>query len=85
VLLNACDKGDAVIQGGVPCAAMAGTPPEHESSSRVQRTGEELAAEAERARTPRTPALALASVWAVVAVVVAVVVALVFVVYFAFG
>jgi cobalamin biosynthesis Mg chelatase CobN len=64
---------------------MAGTPPEHEPSSRTQRAGERLAGEAERARTPRTPALALASVWAVVAVVVALVVALVFVVYFALG
>jgi cobalamin biosynthesis Mg chelatase CobN len=64
---------------------MATTPPEHDSSSRARRAGEELAAEAERARTPRTPALALASVWVVVAVVVALVVALVFVVYFALG
>ena len=34
---------------------------------------DDLAAEAERARTPRTPLLALAGVWLTVAVVVAVI------------
>ena len=64
---------------------MAGAPPDRDSTSRTERAGEELAAQAERAGTPRTRAVALASVWAVVAVVVAVAVALVFVVYFALG
>jgi hypothetical protein len=48
----------------------SGTDPE----SRTPRTGEELASEAERARTPRTPALALASVWVAIVVVFAIVV-----------
>jgi hypothetical protein len=64
---------------------MEGTPPEDGPASASRRRGEELATEAERARTPRTPALALAGVWVVVAVAVAVVVALTFVVYFAWG
>jgi hypothetical protein len=62
---------------------MAGTPPEHESSSRARRAGEELAAEAERARTPRTPLLALTGVWlAVAATVVAILVAVALTLYF---
>ena len=64
---------------------MEGTPPENGRASRPRRRGDELASEAERARTPRTPVLALASVWIVVAVVVAIVVALTFIVYFAWG
>jgi hypothetical protein len=64
---------------------MEGTPPENGPASRPRRRGDELATEAERARTPRTPVLALASVWIVVAVAVAIVVALTFVVYFAWG
>ena len=64
---------------------MEGTPPESGPASRSQRRGDELATEAERARTPRTPVLALASVWIVIAVVVAIVVALTFIVVFAWG
>lgn len=60
---------------------MEGTPPDNGP----RRRGEELASEAERVRTPRTPALALAGVWVVVAVVVAIIVALAFIVYFAWG
>ncbi|MDQ3889242.1 MAG: hypothetical protein M3312_01680 [Actinomycetota bacterium] len=64
---------------------MEATPPENGPASRPRRLGAELATEAERARTPRTPVLALAGVWIVVAVVVAIVVALTFIVYFAWG
>ena len=64
---------------------MEGTPPDNGPSSRPRRSGDELATEAERARTPRTPVLALASVWMVIAIVVAIVVALTFIVYFALG
>jgi hypothetical protein len=64
---------------------MEGAPPENGPVSRPRRRGDELATEAERARTPRTPLLALAGVWIVVAVAVAVVVALTFIVYFASG
>jgi hypothetical protein len=60
---------------------MEGAPPENGPVSRPRRRGDELATEAERARTPRTPLLALAGVW----IVVAVVVALTFIVYFASG
>lgn len=45
----------------------------------------DLAAEAERRRTPRTPFLALAGVWLVVAVVVAIVVAIALTLYFVYG
>ena len=64
---------------------MEGTPPENGPVARPRRRGDELATEVERARTPRTPLLALAGVWIVVAVVVAIVVALTFIVYFARG
>jgi hypothetical protein len=64
---------------------MEATPPENGGASRPRHRGEALATEAERARTPRTPALALAGVWVVVAAVVVVVVALTFIVYFAWG
>lgn len=64
---------------------MEGTPPENGPASRPSHRGEELATEAERARTPRTPVLALAGVWVVIAVVVAVGVALTFIAYFAWG
>ena len=64
---------------------MEGTPPENGPASRPRRRGGELATEAERARTPRTPVLALTGVWVVVAVVVAIVVGLTFIVYFASG
>jgi hypothetical protein len=62
---------------------MEGTPPEDGAASGAQGRGDERAAGAERARTPRTPLLALGGVWIVVAAVVAIVVALTFVVYFA--
>jgi len=62
---------------------MEGTPPENGPVSRPRRGGDELATEAERARTPRTPLLAMGGVWIVVAAVVAIVVALTFIVYFA--
>ena len=45
----------------------------------------DLAAEAERGRTARTPFLALAGVWLVVAAVVAVVLALALTLYFVYG
>jgi hypothetical protein len=64
---------------------MEGTPPESGPASRPPRRSDELATEAERARTPRTPVLALAGVWIVIAVVVAIVVALTFIVAFAWG
>jgi hypothetical protein len=44
----------------------------------------DLAAEAERGRTARTPFLALAGVWLAVAVVVAVILALVLTLYFVY-
>jgi hypothetical protein len=44
----------------------------------------DLAAEAERGRTARTPFLALAGVWVAVAVVVAIVLALVLTFYFVY-
>jgi hypothetical protein len=47
---------------------------ENDPESHTPRTGEALASEAERARTPRTPALALAGVWAAIVVVFAIVV-----------
>jgi hypothetical protein len=46
---------------------------------------DDLAAEAERAHTPRTAVCALAGVWVAVAVVVALVVAVVLTVYFVYG
>lgn len=49
------------------------------------RTGRDLAAEAERARTPRTPFVALAGVWIAVAIVVALLVALALTLYFVYG
>jgi hypothetical protein len=64
---------------------MEGTPPEDGRASSPQRRGDKLATEAERARTPRTPVLALTGVWTVIAIVVAVVVALTFIAYFASG
>lgn len=45
----------------------------------------DLAAEAERSRTPRTPFLALAGVWLAVAAVVAVILALALTLYFVYG
>jgi fatty acid desaturase len=45
----------------------------------------DLAVEAERGRTARTPFIALAGVWVVVAVVVAVILALVLTLYFVYG
>ena len=60
-------------------------PPENGSASHPRRRGDDLATEAERARTPRTPVLALAGVWIVIAIVVTIVVALTFIVSFAWG
>jgi hypothetical protein len=51
----------------------SGEKPAAERSAAAPGHPEDLAAEAERARTPRTPAVALAGVWLVVAAVVAVV------------
>jgi hypothetical protein len=60
-----------------------------EQTARDRRRGArpvaDLAAEAERGRTPRTPFLALAGVWLAVAVVVAVVLALALTLYFVYG
>jgi hypothetical protein len=64
---------------------MKGRPPDNGPGSRPRHRGDELANEAERARTPRTPLLAMAGVWIVVAVVVAIGVALTFIVYFAWS
>lgn len=87
--LDACRSRVAVLVGSVTrrgtVTVMEGTPPEQGPGSRSPHRGEEVATEAERARTPRTPGLALAGVWIVVAVVVAIVVALTFIVYFALG
>jgi hypothetical protein len=57
----------------------------HDDGTRRRSSGDELATDAERARTPHTPVLAFASVWVVIATVVAVVIAVVFVVSFAWG
>ena len=64
---------------------MESTPPEDGRASPPRHRGDELATQAERARTPRTPVLAFAGVWTVIAIVVAIVVALTFIVYFALG
>jgi hypothetical protein len=64
---------------------MEGTPPQNGPASRARHRGDELATDAERARTPRTPVLAFAGVWTVIAIVVGIVVALTFIVYFALG
>ena len=53
--------------------------------ARAERPQDDLAAEAERARTPRTPLLAFAGVWLAVAVVVLVVVAVALTLYFVYG
>jgi hypothetical protein len=50
----------------------------------VEKT-KELAAEAERGRSPRTPLLVLSGVTAVVAVIFAVLVAVALILYFAYG
>jgi hypothetical protein len=63
-------------------------PPREEKAARdrpVAPAVADLAAEAERGRTPRTPFLALAGVWLVVAAVVLVVVAIVLTLYFMNG
>jgi hypothetical protein len=60
---------------------MEGRPTENGPAPGPRSRGDELATEAERARTPRTPVLALAGVWFVVVIVVAIVVALTFIVY----
>ena len=55
-------------------------------AARRPRPGGELADEIERARTPRTPLLALAGVWLTVALTVALVLAVVAVtLYFVYG
>jgi hypothetical protein len=46
---------------------------------------DDLAAEAERARTPRTPLLALTGVWLAVAAVVLIVLAVALTLYFVYG
>ena len=52
-------------------------------AAKPARTTDDLAAETERARTPRTPLLALSGVWlAVAATVVAILVAVVLTLYF---
>jgi hypothetical protein len=51
----------------------------------VARPIADLAAEAERGRTTRTPLLALAGVWLAVAAVVAVILALALTLYFVYG
>jgi hypothetical protein len=63
--------------GGLEYASVMADPsteePAAERSAGASAQPGDLAAEAERALTPRTPALALAGVWLVVAAVVAVV------------
>ena len=57
--------------------------PARDPGARPERSPDDLAAEAERARTPRTPLLALSGVWlAVAATVVAILVAVVLTLYF---
>jgi hypothetical protein len=51
--------------------------PARDPGARPGRPPDDLAAEAERARTPRTPLLALTGVWLAVAAVVLIVVAVV--------
>jgi hypothetical protein len=58
-------------------------PPENDPASPARHRGDELATEAERARTPRTPVLAFAGVWIVLAVVVVLIVTFAFIAYFA--
>jgi hypothetical protein len=51
--------------------------PARDRGARSERPPDDLAAEAERARTPQTPLLALTGVWLAVAAVVLIVVAIV--------
>ena len=64
-------------------------PPGREEPAQRPRVGaapvSDLAAEAERGRTTRTPVLALAGVWLAVAIVVAVVLAIALTAYFVYG
>lgn len=65
-------------------------PPRNEQPARdhgasPQRPPDDLAAEAERVRTPRTPLLALSGVWLAVAAVVALVAAVALMLYFLYG
>ena len=64
---------------------MEGPSPGNGPASQPRRRGGELATEAERTHTPRTPVRTFAGVWMVIAVVVAIVVALAFIAYFGRG
>jgi hypothetical protein len=59
--------------------------PARDPGARSGRPPDDLAAEAERARTPRTPLLALTGVWLAVAAVVLVVLAFALTFYFVYG
>jgi hypothetical protein len=59
--------------------------PARDPDARRDRPPDDLAAEAERARTPRTPLLALTGVWVVVAAVVLIVLAVSLTLYFVYG
>ena len=59
--------------------------PSRDPDARRDRPPDDLAAEAERARTPRTPLVALTGVWLAVAAVVLIVVAIVLTLYFVYG
>jgi hypothetical protein len=59
--------------------------PRNRRRARDSRAREDLAAEAERARTPRTPLLALTGVWLTVTAVVLIVVAVALSLYFVYG
>jgi hypothetical protein len=59
--------------------------PAHDPGARSGRPLDDLAAEAERGRTPRTPLLALTGVWLAVAAVVLVVLAVALTFYFVYG
>ena len=59
--------------------------PARDPDARRDRPPDDLAAEAERARTPLTPLLALSGVWLAVAAVVAIVAAVALTLYFVYG
>jgi hypothetical protein len=59
--------------------------PAPDPDARPVRPPNDLAAEAERAWTPRTPLLALTGVWLAVAAVVVIVVAVALTLYFVYG
>jgi hypothetical protein len=93
-LARALEVGGRRIPDGrapaqLACCVVADRPPNEQptrdSGARPERPPDDLAAEAERARTPRTPLLALTGVWLAVAAVVVVVLAVALTLYFVYG